>query len=603
MLTAIMPTDQELGHLAEVAAEKVAKRIAGRQPAVSDAGQGQAGASGDQQGGPLEDLIRRFISEQGRSEQQIAEALGAFHEAMEHVLDRIDAIEAGQAAGSMQYALENGDPAPVAEAAGRDAAVMLDRQSAILAPGTTFDGNGTQGAGREERHTETPTRSSRPEAAGDGQPETAADTHRSLLEQPSAKPDIGAVRPLYLVAASLAAFLLAGYWLVSGPKLRPVGEVAGEIAESPTSIHRSTGAPSSDDGKLELRTGSVPPGMPQEESGGSSQGRPPRATRSDPQIERENDSTTQDAKTLPEAPGDSRGTLPSVSGPIGITVQQGNTLSPEDIVRLRQRQRMASLSSRLGQEAAAQSTAAPGTAGSLVTASADATEGDDGGAKRRSIELPPAMIGPMSLRLAAARGDASAQFAVAARFAEGKGVEQDFEEAAAWYQRAAAQGHAAAQYRLATLYERGLGVKGDPARARLWYGRAAEQGNVKAMHNLAVLYVGREGSNPDYATAAKWFTEAAERGLADSQYNLGVLYESGLGLARDVGAAYRWYALAAQSGDKEAVRRRDLLRSKLDKATLKRLDADLANWRPRSVDRQANDAQAAGDAWRHRASN
>ena len=76
------------------------------------------------------------------------------------------------------------------------------------------------------------------------------------------------------------------------------------------------------------------------------------------------------------------------------------------------------------------------------------------------------MLGPLSLRHAAAKGDAKAQFEVAARYAEGKGIPRDFGQAATWYQRAAAQGLAPAQYRLGALYERGLGVSTDPARAR-----------------------------------------------------------------------------------------------------------------------------------------
>jgi len=119
-------------------------------------------------------------------------------------------------------------------------------------------------------------------------------------------------------------------------------------------------------------------------------------------------------------------------------------------------------------------------------------------------EMPPALIGPTSLRLAAAEGDPSAEFEVAARFAEGKGIRQDFKQAARWYQRSASQGFALAQYRLGTLYERGLAVSADLARARVWYARAAELGNVKAMHNLAVLSAGRDRSTPDYTTAAHW---------------------------------------------------------------------------------------------------
>ena len=116
------------------------------------------------------------------------------------------------------------------------------------------------------------------------------------------------------------------------------------------------------------------------------------------------------------------------------------------------------------------------------------------------VSLPPATVGPLSLRLAAANGDPSAAFEVGARLAEGKGTSQNFTEAITWYQKSAAQGFAQAQYRLGTLYERGLGVKADVARAQSWYERAAEQGHIKAMHNLAVLSAGRSTGSPDYIT-------------------------------------------------------------------------------------------------------
>ena len=218
-----------------------------------------------------------------------------------------------------------------------------------------------------------------------------------------------------------------------------------------------------------------------------------------------------------------------------------------------------------------------------------------------AAELPPALIGPLSLRMAAAKGDASAAFEVASRLAEGRGIKQDFKQAMVWYQRSAAKGLAVAQYRLGTLYERGLGTNVDAARARIWYKRAADQGNVKAMHNMAVLSAGNDQAQPDYATAAKWFKEAADRGLADSQFNLGVLTENGLGVAKDPRAAYVWFSLAARGGDKEATRRRDLLQATLDEATLKSAEDQLRGWRAKPTDVKINDPRVAGDQWRNHA--
>ncbi|MGI9411050.1 MAG: hypothetical protein ACR2OV_13320 [Hyphomicrobiaceae bacterium] len=215
-----------------------------------------------------------------------------------------------------------------------------------------------------------------------------------------------------------------------------------------------------------------------------------------------------------------------------------------------------------------------------------------------SRKLPPAQIGPLSLRLAAADGNSSAAFEVGARFAEGKGIKQDFQAAANWYTHSAAAGFALAQYRLATLYERGLGVEKDESRAKIWYERAAKQGNIKAMHNLAVLSAGANGGQADYGTAARWFAEAAERGLADSQFNLAILYQNGLGVGQDLELAFQWFSIAAQRGDNDANQRRESLQQDLTPATADKLNAVIASWRPRPTSRSANDAGYAGALWR-----
>ena len=217
-----------------------------------------------------------------------------------------------------------------------------------------------------------------------------------------------------------------------------------------------------------------------------------------------------------------------------------------------------------------------------------------------ATELPPATVGPLSLRLAAAQGDPSAEFEVATRLAEGKGTDQNFVEASKWYQRAASRGFAQAQYRLATLYERGLGVKADMGRAKSWYQRAAEQGNVKAMHNLAVLAAGRSGGAPDYAAAATWFTQAANHGLADSQYNLAVLTESGTGIQKDPVQAATWFILAARAGDREALRRRDQVKARLDANAWAAAEKQAAEWQPMVPSKLANDARFAGEQWKSR---
>ena len=126
---------------------------------------------------------------------------------------------------------------------------------------------------------------------------------------------------------------------------------------------------------------------------------------------------------------------------------------------------------------------------------------------------------------------------------------------------------------------------------------------MKAMHNLAVLSANQTDESPDYTTAARWFEEAAKRGLADSQFNLAVLYENGLGVKRDMKMAFMWLALAARNGDKDAVRRRDILRGKLTAEEIVAAEQMIAGWKPVPSDRTINDARTAGEAWKNNPKN
>jgi len=184
-----------------------------------------------------------------------------------------------------------------------------------------------------------------------------------------------------------------------------------------------------------------------------------------------------------------------------------------------------------------------------------------------SQPLPDSLGGPL-LRAAALKGDPAAAYEVGVRFAEGKGVPVNFDEAAKWYQRAAQAGIVPAIFRLGTLYEKGLAVKKDVDLARSYYTQAAERGNAKAMHNLAVLYADGGGKGADFKSAAQWFRKAADHGIADSQFNLGILYARGIGVEQNLAESFKWFSLAAAQGDADATRKRDDVAKRLDPQSL-----------------------------------
>ena len=68
----------------------------------------------------------------------------------------------------------------------------------------------------------------------------------------------------------------------------------------------------------------------------------------------------------------------------------------------------------------------------------------------------------------AERGDPAAQGYLGFMFETGRGVPQNYTEAAMWYRRAAEQGDSLAQYSLGLLYDKGQGVPQDIVEANKW---------------------------------------------------------------------------------------------------------------------------------------
>jgi localization factor PodJL len=208
-----------------------------------------------------------------------------------------------------------------------------------------------------------------------------------------------------------------------------------------------------------------------------------------------------------------------------------------------------------------------------VTGTIPLSPASSGTGKLAMIQVPPTervpeAIGGPVLRAAVLKGDPTAAYEIGVRFAEGKGVAPNYDEAAKWLDRAAQAGVVPAIFRLGTFYEKGLSVKKDIDIARRYYMQAAERGNAKAMHNLAVLDADGGGKGADYKRAGQWFRKAADHGVADSQYNLGILYARGIGVDQNLAESFKWFSLAAAQGDVDAGRKRDDIAKRLDAQSL-----------------------------------
>jgi len=147
---------------------------------------------------------------------------------------------------------------------------------------------------------------------------------------------------------------------------------------------------------------------------------------------------------------------------------------------------------------------------------------------------PESFPGSLSeTRKAAEQGDASAQFNLGGMYYDGRGVPQDYAEAARWYRKAAEQGYDRAQASLGSMYTDGQGVTQDYAESVRWYRKAAEQGYAPAQFNLGCMYANGQGVTQDYAEAHMWFNLAASRASGDDQKKFADARE---GVAREMTA-------------------------------------------------------------------
>jgi TPR repeat protein len=146
----------------------------------------------------------------------------------------------------------------------------------------------------------------------------------------------------------------------------------------------------------------------------------------------------------------------------------------------------------------------------------------------------------------AEQGDAASQMKVALAFDK----EDDFPEAAFWYQKAAEQGVSEAQNNLGVMYKDGQGIRQDFGEAARWFLLAARQDNTLAQLNLGWLYHAGKGLRQDADSASYWYMRAAQKGHATAQLNIGILCLQ----QNDTVTAIHWLKQASQQGNSGAQR-------------------------------------------------
>lgn len=156
------------------------------------------------------------------------------------------------------------------------------------------------------------------------------------------------------------------------------------------------------------------------------------------------------------------------------------------------------------------------------------------------------------------------QYRIGKLFSFGYGVEQDYMQAAVWYEKAVAEGNPFAAYSLGSLYRRGQGVTQDDEKAFSLYRLAAEhesKPNAYAMYELGRMYQGGIGTAPDKDKSKEWYAAAykgflsIEQNMADDKlyYRIGQMNLTGTGTERDLSKAKEYFEKAAALDNADAL--------------------------------------------------
>ena len=152
------------------------------------------------------------------------------------------------------------------------------------------------------------------------------------------------------------------------------------------------------------------------------------------------------------------------------------------------------------------------------------------------------------------KGDANAMNEMGVLYHNGRGVDQSFSNAMAWYEEAADHDNSDAWVNIGILYDFGHGADVNYNHVTSMFIRAASLGNEWAIKNI-FFQSKVKGTNPDFKEVMAWFKEAAELGDAGAMYYVGLLYEVREEEEWDRKEAITWYKKAADLGNADAMYR------------------------------------------------
>jgi TPR repeat protein len=152
---------------------------------------------------------------------------------------------------------------------------------------------------------------------------------------------------------------------------------------------------------------------------------------------------------------------------------------------------------------------------------------------------------------AAKLGHIIAAYDLALLYLEGQLLPQDFTRAAELMKTASDAGNPQAQYALATFYKEGRGVKMNAPEATRLLAAAARSGYTDAEVEYAIALFNGTGVKKDERAAGEFLLRAAKKNSAPAQSRLALMYASGKGIKADPVQAARWHMIAKAGGSND----------------------------------------------------
>jgi uncharacterized protein len=131
-------------------------------------------------------------------------------------------------------------------------------------------------------------------------------------------------------------------------------------------------------------------------------------------------------------------------------------------------------------------------------------------------------------------------------------IAKDPRHAAAVCLRQAKEGDAYAETAVGKMYADGRGVDQDFDQAKFWFEKAVLQKQPEALYNLGLMYANGDGVQQDWTEAVRWYRLAADRGQVDAENSLGMRYKKGEGISQDYVQAYKWFLISVSNASKPA---------------------------------------------------